>query len=300
VVGKPFGVPDARSLLPWWLPAVLVAPAPLVMGPAFDGALNGRSTSVGVVASVALWGTWLVALVAALVRSSLSLTVLRGLVPLAPASAIVAMLTGASAAATVVAVGWGALLTIATFTAEVGGAFVQASAYGDERRFLLRLPAPLLVIVPVSWILAAGALGAGVLALAAQAWVAGAMFTLAGGVAAALLAPRYHRLVGRLLVLVPGGLVLRDPLVLADTAMFRRAQIDGVDLAEAGTEALDLTGGAPGLALEVRLRETGTVLRAGTLAARQGTSVHVRAFLCAPSRPGLALAAFRERGLARR
>jgi hypothetical protein len=96
---------------------------------------------------------------------------------------------------------------------------------------------------------------------------------------------------------VPAGVVIHDHVVLAETVMFARRAIDSIGLALAGTEAADLTGPAAGHAVEVALREPETVVLAPTRVKPNGTALHVRAVLVAPSRPGRALAVVRERGL---
>lgn len=287
--------PLPRRVLPWWVPAVLWATLPLTAGPAVAAALDGVSRPLQTTAAVGLWAGWLVALVAMLVRTTSSLTALRALAPAAPLVALAAAFAGASALEAAAAVAVSVLAGAAAFSADVGEAFVQGSAYGDERRFPLKPPAPLLVLLPIAWSITAATLTTGVLLLAVGTWVAGLVLTPLGVALAVLLAPRLHRLSRRWLVSVPAGLVLHDPLVLADTAMFPLRQVRHVVLAPAGTEALDLTGGALGYAVEVALVDTGTIVLAGTLETREGRGMHVRSFLCSPSRPGRAVAAFATR-----
>jgi hypothetical protein len=73
--------------------------------------------------------------------------------------------------------------------------------------------------------------------------------------AAALLARSLHGLARRWVVFVPAGLVLHDPMALADPVLFMTKQIEGLHPAPAGTDSLDLTQGALGLALELVLTE---------------------------------------------
>jgi hypothetical protein len=270
---------------------------PLTAGPALHDALAGPSDAVRFVALLMLWIGWGATLVALLVRSTVSLTVLRTLMPAAPVVCVIASFAGASTFAAVVAVMVSLAATATAFTAEVGEAYVQGSAYGDERRLLLKPAAPLYVMLPISWTVMVTTAVAGPLWLAARAWIAGIVLVAVAVPLCVMLGRRYHRLTKRWLVFVPAGLVLHDPLTLADTAMFPRRQVEGLVLAPATTEALDLTAGAPGLAVEVRLRDPGMVVLAGTWRYRQGRGVHVRSFLCSPSRPGRALEAAEERHL---
>ncbi len=101
-----------------------------------------------------------------------------------------------------------------------------------------------------------------------------------------------HRLTRRFAVIVPAGLVLHDHVLLTDTVLFRRAMVDNVGLAPADTTALDLTGGAPGLAVEVRLTHEVPIGVAPSRLGEAARAVAVDALLFAPSRPGRLLAAY--------
>jgi hypothetical protein len=284
---------------PAWFLRVAWALLAVVAAPAFRDALRGRSGAVQVVAAAGLWAGWVVVLAATLVPSPVSLTVVRVLAPGAGAAAVVAAFAGASASAAVAAIGLGVVAAILAFTAEVGGLFVQAGAYGDESRFVLRPPGPLLAgPLEVAWLALAVAVGAGPLLLAARAWVAGAVLSVVGVVLAVLLGPRFHRLTLRWFVFVPAGLVVRDPLVLADTAMFRRVDVRHLALALADTAATDLTGRALGPAVEVDLAGRGRITLAGTLTERQGNGEEIGGFLVSPSRPGRLLAEAERRSYA--
>jgi hypothetical protein len=278
-----------RAVVVWGFRVVWAALA-LTLAPAIGAALEDRSRSVQVTGTTVAWVVWGVTLCAALVPSTVSLTVVRALVPCAVVAALVASLAGAGIAE-------GALGTLSAlaavalaYSAELGSVFVQASAYGDERRFPLRPPASLLVVLPAAWIVAVASLMVGVLALAARAWVLGVLVTAEGAVLAWFLAPRLHRLSRRWLVLVPAGVVLHDHVVLAETVMVPRADLVGVALAEQGTSATDLTGPALGPALEVRVRNPLDVALAA-LPRRTPRRIQVQSLLVAPSRPGRTLAA---------
>jgi hypothetical protein len=286
----------APSLPLWFLRAAWVLL--LASVPAFTSAFDGRSGAVQVVGAVGLWLAWAVGLVTTLVPSPASLTLVRVLAPGAPAAAVAAAVAGADGVAAVVAIAVGVVVVIVAFTAEVGQAFVQAAAYGDEARFPLRPPGPLVAgPLELAWI-ATAATAAGPMLLAARAWVAGAIVTAAGVPLALAAVRRFHRLSLRWFVYVPAGVVVRDPLVLADTAMVRRATVAALRLAPAATTATDLTARALGPAVEVTLIGPASVLMAGTFAERSGHTVTVEAFLVSPSRPGRLLAEGERRGYA--
>src|SRR4051812_25365927 len=73
---SPSRAPYARVLLP-----LLWALLPFLAGPAFAEALDPRVRAVQVVASVGLWAAWVVALAAALVPRTTSLTIVRIIIP---------------------------------------------------------------------------------------------------------------------------------------------------------------------------------------------------------------------------
>ncbi len=281
-----------------WLARIAWALLPVLVGPAVADAVEGRSAAVGTVATVGGWAVWVVVLVAALVPSTVSLTLWRVVAPLAAVAAGAAAGAGAGALAAGVGIAGGLAAAIGPFTAETGQAFVQGSAYGDEDRLPLRVPGPLLLgPLWLTWAVTALVLPAGVLCLAAGLWVPGALLGVAGAAGAVWGGRVLHRLHRRWLVFVPAGVVLHDPVVLAETAMVPRDRVSGVALALAGTTASDLTGGALGRAVEVGLRETTAVaVRAARLGHTAG-SIPVDAFLCSPTRPGAVLATAARRGL---
>ena len=256
--------------------------------PAYAGALDGRSGAVQLVSATGLWIGWAIVLVATLVPSPPSLTVVRLLTPAAPVAAVVAAVAGAGAVAATAAIALGALAAIAAATAEVGWVFVQAAAYGDETRFLLRPPGPLVAgPLELAWAALAATVGSGPLLLAAGQWLPGALVTAGAVALGVILAPRFHRLALRWFVFVPAGVVVRDPLVLTDTAMFRRADVQSLALALADTTAADLTARALGPAMEVDLAGRGTIAVGGPFVEEpEARSITIDGFLVSPSRPG--------------
>ena len=260
---------------------------PVTAGPLFETCLVQASRPVQIVAALGLWIMWAIVLAASLIPTMITLTLLRLITPGALLTAIIASTRHVSAIAAIAGLTTTAIAALTAFTAEVGEVFVQAAAYGDERRFPLRAPGPIVItILPLGWLLAAGTTIVGPLLLAARQWIAGAIVTVVVVGWGTVFARRAHRLARRFAVFVPAGFVLHDHVVLADTAMFAAATVRGLGLAPAGSEAADATGAALGLAVELRLAEPGTIVLAGTLHARQGRALHVRSVLFTPSRPG--------------
>src|SRR5690606_26270432 len=172
------------------------------------------------------------------------------------------------------------------------------SAYGDERRLALRVPAALVAgPIPLACAGVVGPVVAGPLLLPAEQWVAGVVVVAAGIPAAAVGVRALHRLARRWVVLVPAALVLHDLHTMVDPVLFPRARIARLGPAPAeGHHALDLTGGALGLALELELTEPLDV--APRRRDRTVKLVPARAVLFTPTRPGPLLREARSRRIA--
>ncbi len=277
--------PTFERLLPWLVRAVWTS-LPFTVGPALAAALDGHSAPVRLVASFGLWGAWAVVLVATLVPHPLGLTALRSAAPAALVAAVAAAVDGH---ARPLALGGAAVVVALAFLPETGVVFVNGPAYPDERRLPLRVPGALLLgILPLTWALAVGGPTAGLLLLAARQWVAGAAVVVAAVPLAVVLFRSLHALSRRWVVLVPAGIVLHDPLALTDPVLFRRQVIATLRPAPAGSESLDVSQRAPGLALELVLKEEVPLVltKPGN---RLGQSASARALLFTPTRPGAVL-----------
>ncbi len=274
-----------ERLLPWLLRAVW-ASLPFTMGPALAAALDGRSRPVQAMAAVLLWGAWTAVLLATLVPHPIGLTVVRSAAPAALVAAVAAAAGGHGSALSLGAAG---LVMVLVFLPETGALFVNGPAYPNERRLPLRVPGPLLLgILPGAWLLAVAAPSAGLFLLAARQWVAGVAVLALGLPLAAALFRSLHGLARRWVVFVPAGVVLHDPLSLTDPVLFRRQGIASLHPAPAGSQSLDLTQRAAGLALELVLREEAVVMLAEPRN-RLGRSATVDRLLFTPTRPGAVL-----------
>jgi hypothetical protein len=276
-------------VLPWVL-RVLWAALPLTAGPALAAGLDGRSTPVQLVAAIGLWAGWAVALVSTLVPYPIGLTALRLLAPAGVAAVAAAVIAGdPSTVSAVLGLAWTAAVTVVAFLPEVGVLFVNGPSYADERRYPLRVPAPLLFgPVELAWAVTVGGPAVGLLLLAAKAWIVGAIVLVVTGGAAVVLARSLHGLSRRWVVFVPAGLVLHDPMTLADPVLFERRVIESLHPAPAGTDSLDLTQRAAGLPLELVLLEKIplTLVKPGDRVGESGLSARL---LFAPTRPGVVL-----------
>lgn len=265
---------------------------PFTAGSALAGALDDTSTAVRTVASAGLWVGWAAGALALAAPRPAGLTALRILAPGGLAATVAAAATGHAAP---IGVGVAGVCAVASLSAEVAATFANGAAYPNERRFPLRAPAPVaLVLAPVAWAVVAGGVASGPLLLAARQWAAGAACTIVGLPLAAAGARALHTLSRRWAVLVPAGMVLHDPMTLREPVLFRHRLIESLEPARAGTAALDLTAGAPGLALELRLREAVPLCRVlpGRGRYEEGVSAQL---MFTPARPGALMRAVAAR-----
>lgn len=261
--------------VPLWIARLSWLTLPFLAWAGVSAALEGASTGASLTVALAGWALWAAVLVGSAVVRPVALVVLRLLMPLAPAVTAVALLLAAGDDAiqpgdadtlrAVIGFVVGIVAVSAVMLPAVGHYFLNGDSYGDERRFGLRCPGPLVVTLGPLWLLGAGLPVAGVALLAAQRWLIGAAAVIVGALAAAWLWAVVSRLVRRFVVFVPAGLTLVDPLSLADPVLLARNRTvsvgpasalpaDSDDPASAGnsTARVDLSGGALGLAIELR------------------------------------------------
>jgi hypothetical protein len=124
--------------------------------------------------------------------------------------------------------------------------------------------------------------------------VAGLAAVVVGVPVAVVLLRSLHALSRRFVVFVPAGFVLHDLMALREPVLFERRRIETIGPAPAGSDSLDLTQNAPGLALEAILLEKVevTVMRRG---GREGELGSTARFLFTPTLPGRLLAEARSR-----
>ena len=213
-----------------WLLRIVWATLPLTAGPAAGGALDEWNAAPRLTAEVELWLAWAVVLVALLAPRPIGLTVTRVVAPcLFLAALVVAFADDAGApvrAAATVATGVALVLVLGSTLSLVSA---NGVAYGDEVRFPLRTPPALfagpLLLTPLA--IGAGAAAAPIL-LAGGHFVAGPLALVVGVPVVAFLGRALHSLSRRWIVLVPAGLVVVDPITLADPVLFLRERIGGL------------------------------------------------------------------------
>ncbi len=243
----------------------------------------------GLVAVVAWWVTVGAMVVDLVVPSTIGLTAMRMVAPVTIVAAVLAVALGAPAVPSIVALALALLATALVLSGEIGEAMVQGSAYGHEQRFPLRPPAALLLPMATSWVLWCATVLGSILLLRDHRWALGVVVTAVAGALTWLLAGRFNRLSNRWLVLVPAGVVVRDPLVLGETLMVQRHNLAGVQLALDDTRAADLTGPAAGNAVEVAVHEVVLAVFPSSAEHPTGRAIHVQSFLVSPTRPGRVL-----------
>jgi hypothetical protein len=271
---------------------------PLTLGPAIGDGLADASRPVQVVASAGAWVIWLGVLVATLVPTTLSLTVLRTAAPAGAVAGVAALMAAGTSATTVVGLAGALVALLVAVAPETAEVFVDGSSYGDERRLPLKIPLPLLAgPTELAWAGIVAGVCAGPLLLAARQWVLGSLACVVGAAVAWWGVRVLHTLSRRWLVFVPAGVVVHDPLTLVEPILLRRGTVRSFGPAPAGSDALDLTGAAAGLAVEIGLTETVGLLPLPRGRGQAAELVDVRAVLVSPSRPGRAVAEARRRRL---
>ena len=269
---------------------------PFLSGALLNDALQGASDSFGGTVKLASWLLWLGILVSLMARLPVTLAVARiGVAASLPVS-VWAAIEAKETSAAILGTGGSLAATAAVLAPGVADCFIDGASYGDERRFALRAPGPVLItlVVPAWAVVVAGSI-AGPILLADQRWPLGAAVTVVGFVAAGLAFNALYRLTSRFIVLVPNGLVLHDRTVLREPVLFARNQIVGLAPAQADTNAVDLTASALGLALEVKLSTAATL---PVITGRKSTHERkARALLISPTRPADVMRTAEQRGI---
>ena len=269
---------------------------PFTLGPLLGDGLTDASAAVQTTGLVLAWSLWGVGLVATLIFHPAGLVALRAATPLTVAAAVWSRVHGSSTA-TIVALGLGSavLALVVMHSAETGHLAVNGPAYPNEHRFLLR-PSAVLLVGPIPLAGAVLAVGpfVGPLLLATRQWIVGGFALILGVGFAFVTARSLYALARRFVVFVPAGFVVHDQSTLREPVLFRRQDIESFRAAPAGSDSLDLTSGAPGLALEVLLREKVEVTKVRGPRDIGETGKTAR-FLIVPTRPGRLLATAAER-----
>jgi hypothetical protein len=261
---------------------------PFTAAPAVADAVMDWADASRVVVAVLLWGAWSIGLVAVLAPRPVALTVIRTVAPLFVVVSAVAALN-ASIDLTVVAVVATIVNAALSASPPVALACAAGTAYGTELRHPLKVPPALLMgPLPLAVLLVGAGVAAGPLLLADESFIVGAIALPVGLVVAGLLARSLHTLSRRWAILVPAGLVIVDPMTLADPVLFTREDTTLLEIAPRvpppEPEAVDLRLGA--VLTSVAIEARGPVPIARALSKRRGARlVTTPRALFAPVRP---------------
>ena len=214
-----------------WLATGLAA----LLGDLIHPSLRPDDDAAQTAVIVAMWLAYAVVLAALLLPGPRALTVARIGVPAGGLEAALAAANSSDLVA-VIALFVGLLGTLVVLQPLYAEAHVNAASYGDERRFLLRPPGPVMIalIVPV-WAVAVIGVAAGPLLLADRGWTAGIVAAAVGLPVAAFAAHALFRLNRRWLVFVPNGLVVHDHLAVSEPLPLSRRSVDSIGPARTGT-----------------------------------------------------------------
>ncbi len=271
---------------------------PFTVGVALSDAVSQRSSTVRLVAVGAAWAWWAVGLLAVLVPHPAGLVALRSGSLAVVATALWCVFERSSVdGSSVVALSVALVVCGAALWSETGHWCVNGPAYANERRFLLRSPAVLLLgPIPVAGVLLAAAPVAGPLLLASKAWVLGGVCLVVGVAIVLVVARALYAQCRRFLVFVPAGLVVHDFDVLREPVLFKKNTVELLRAAPAESDSLDLTANASGLALEVLLTEKVEITKVKN-SRDTGETGRTARFLIVPTLPGRLLKTAAARGL---
>ena len=247
-LGRFAGGRRETGLVRLWILRVVWLALPLAAGTAASSALGSLDGASDVVGAALLWLAWGAGLIALLEPRPVGLTAIRVVAPTFVVLAFAIALAGTASAIAA----WGAVIaTVVAALLVADPAFalraVNGASYGDERRHPLRTPPGLyLAPVPLARALVAAGIAAGPLLLADGAIVAGLASLVLGWPVAALAARALHTLARRWIVLVPAGVVLVDPMTVADPVLFVRQHVRAL-------RAVDGAAPIPPGALDLRL-----------------------------------------------
>lgn len=270
-----------------WLLRIVWATLPVTAGTAASDALGDWSTGPQITGATLVWVVWAVALLASFALRPIGLTALRAIAPAFLVLSIVQAVSSESAAS------WAAVAALAVAAAlvahpDVAVAAANGVAYGDERRFPLRTPPALfLLLLPLTRAIMVAGIAVGPILLA-NGNVVGGLATLAIGVPLVAFAARaLHTLSRRWVVLVPAGLVIVDPMTLVDPVLFPREHIRSLQPLTNGRpppDALDLRLGATAGSMQLTLDDEADLQRS-TPGRRGGTNARATQVVVAVTRP---------------
>jgi len=271
---------------------------PLLCGPSLADSFNDFKLLLRTTVSISLWTFWVLILLSTLIATPISLAIIRIGAPAAAALSLWSALETSGSVSGIIGLAASAIAACVALSAPLGDRFSDGASYGDERRFLLRAPGPVLLLLgPLAWLTSVAGLTVGPILLLNKNFLLGSLISLCGFPLAALASNAIYQLGKRWLVLVPAGILLHDHLSVGDPTLIPRNQLANFSPAKVETNALDLSQNSFGLSLEIKcLTPLSMMLRTGTRKTTNETSI-VESFLINPVRPNVLLAEAQKRGL---
>ncbi|HJO40288.1 MAG: hypothetical protein QF837_02840 [Acidimicrobiales bacterium] len=271
---------------------------PLLCGPSLADSFNDFKLLLRTTVSISLWTFWVLILLSTLIATPISLAIIRIGAPAAAALSLWSALETSGSVSGIIGLAASVIAACVALSAPLGDRFSDGASYGDERRFLLRAPGPVLLLLgPLAWLTSVAGLTVGPILLLNKNFLFGSLISLCGFPLAALASNAIYQLGKRWLVLVPAGILLHDHLSVGDPTLIPRNQLANFSPAKVETNALDLSQNSFGLSLEIQcLTPLSMMLRTGTRKTTNETSI-VESFLINPVRPNVLLAEAQKRGL---
>ena len=239
------------------------------------------------------WVVWAVCSFAVLFLHPVTLTVLRLATPTIGAILVAVAISDLAQPTNIISAAIGLAILLLSFNGDIGNSFVQASAYGDEKRFLLRPPVALVAPVTIAAIILITTTIAAPLLLAAKNLWVGLVCVAFSSLGFWFLARRIHQLSRRWFVFVPAGFVVHDETLLGTNMMIRKHDLAAMHLAKKDSQAADLTAVTWGIPLELGFRQPQDIALTSLLARQLKSlnAIHASSVLIAPSRPGAVIRA---------
>ena len=281
----------------------LWAVLPFSVGAAIDSSLAESAQQIAPSISIGVWVTWGLVLGSSIIRRPWGLTTIRVLAPTTvPALLVTHWIEAIPAGALAISLSHALLVSLLALLPETGHLMVDGLSYGDEKRFLLRVPSAVLIgPLPVVWVVMVVGSISGPLLVATGRWVLGLFLWSIGWALAALAIRSIHQLARRWIVFVPNGLVIHDYLSTREPFLLRRQDISSLgpapaDIDLSSEDLIDVSQFALGPVLHVVLRgDVEIVPRSrGVSEVKQ-----VAQILFSPTRPGAVLQEAHQRKLLR-
>ncbi len=275
-----------------WALRVLVGCLPFI-GAEVSALLDGQSTSTQTTGTCLAWLVWGAIVIASFVTHPITLTLLRIGTPVISSFLIVVAATQGASSLQIISAAVGIAILLLSFSAELGGVYIQASAYGDEKRFALRPPVVLVAPVVIATLVVDVSIISAPLLLAENNWLAAASALFGSIISVKYLIPRIHKLSRRWLVFVPAGLVVHDEIVLSMNLLIKKQDLNQMQLARDNSSAADLSALTWGVPLELSFNKPLDVSLSaiGARHLKAVSAIHAQSVLIAASRPGAVLRA---------